>query len=460
MTDDFYVYDSNESDTTYESSDDSKLTHHPDVITASYIGVLVLLGLMTNGVVCYVYLRLMTGSVITRPFQPFIVTMSSADLICCLFGFPIDMFLLLTPWAPSHLRLWVFSSVIISVCITLDVLMLVALNTIRYFSVMYPSMTIGRKAVITTLVATLMMSCVVNAPFTFMYGVIMINLKDDYIILCESPAVVDSMYFTTHLVLYLIVMTYLLQQDIQLAWYISKLTQNGGLVTVMSRRRAVSGISHTYIFGSVRRGAYLRNKKKKNKDAYRVRSRKRFPGVGRYEQKPRGETTIPISKTPPSTSKVDSKNRKTVEFQNKIVVRPAPSTARSLHSFQQMWEKRKHSTNQLSVLELPESRNSPFRVLRKNVKVKIKDRTLLSLGITTALFFVSYTPFLVLLAMCYNRVFIPTNRLELSAVGVLQRSTYVLTALNAIIYNLFNEGFWYRVQLYRKRFLQWLCCKG
>lgn len=61
----------------------------------------------------------------------------------------------------------------------------VALNTIRYFSVMYPSMTIGRKAVITTLVATLMMSCVVNAPFTFMYGVIMINLKDDYIILCE-----------------------------------------------------------------------------------------------------------------------------------------------------------------------------------------------------------------------------------------------------------------------------------
>ncbi|PVD31309.1 hypothetical protein C0Q70_06721 [Pomacea canaliculata] len=275
MTDDFYVYDSNESDTTYESSDDSKLTHHPDVITASYIGVLVLLGLMTNGVVCYVYLRLMTGSVITRPFQPFIVTMSSADLICCLFGFPIDMFLLLTPWAPSHLRLWVFSSVIISVCITLDVLMLVALNTIRYFSVMYPSMTIGRKAVITTLVATLMMSCVVNAPFTFMYGVIMINLKDDYIILCESPAVVDSMYFTTHLVLYLIVMTYLLQQDIQLAWYISKLTQNGGLVTVMSRRRAVSGISHTYIFGSVRRGAYLRNKKKKNKDAYRVRSRKR-----------------------------------------------------------------------------------------------------------------------------------------------------------------------------------------
>lgn len=69
MTDDFYVYDSNESDTTYESSDDSKLTHHPDVITASYIGVLVLLGLMTNGVVCYVYLRLMTGSVITRPFQ-------------------------------------------------------------------------------------------------------------------------------------------------------------------------------------------------------------------------------------------------------------------------------------------------------------------------------------------------------------------------------------------------------
>lgn len=59
-------------------------------------------------------------------FQPFIVTMSSADLICCLFGFPIDMFLLLTPWAPSHLRLWVFSSVIISVCITLDVLMLVS----------------------------------------------------------------------------------------------------------------------------------------------------------------------------------------------------------------------------------------------------------------------------------------------------------------------------------------------